>query len=105
SSSTASVFMNFASMGPRTLARGNLLGQFKTSLAAALQWGRALSRAEITLLRLRRINMDLLQWGRALSRAEIRNSFPRLQKRVRFNGAAHSRARKFDEKTHLHLQD
>src|SRR5438876_337306 len=58
-------------MGPRTLVRGNeRIGN-------------------------RQIARVLLQWGRALSCAEIAYRWlPLLQQSGRFNGAAHSRARK-----------
>ncbi len=60
-----------ASMGPRALARGNFLRIFAS------------------------MNMTTLQWGRALSRAEIRNVYiESVENRNGFNGAARSRARK-----------
>src|SRR5438094_8917195 len=60
-----------ASMGPRTLVRGNKRSPSSTKSMNALQWGRALSCAEM-LPRTRSL------WRRCAS----------------FNGAAHSRARK-----------
>src|SRR5947207_218870 len=60
-----------ASMGPRTLVRGNLAGVTVTEFLSPLQWGRALSCAEMVIVRTPR--------GTSLS----------------FNGAAHSRARKY----------
>src|SRR5213593_4577409 len=88
-----------ASMGPRALARGNIvttkatiwsrpsfngaarsrarkyaLALFDTFDVVLLQWGRALSRAEITVAVFVPSVICWLQWGRALSRAEIRPS-------------------------------
>src|SRR2546426_135008 len=63
-------------MGPRTLVRGNHQWLSSTrSLTAMLQWGRALSCAEIPAPGApgdRR--PSTLQWGRALSCAEIGSS-------------------------------
>src|SRR5881628_2784821 len=109
-----------ASMGPRALARGNgadnlaelvfekrfngaarsrarkwIIARPQRWKHALLQWGRALSRAEISPLTTYSIAVGLLQWGRALSRAEISLSRLDLPPHLwRFNGAARSRARK-----------
>src|SRR5438034_23063 len=99
-----------------------------TSALAALQWGRALSCAEIdggeespsecrtasmgprTLVRGNKyellivLNTIKLQWGRALSCAEIGAHRGRGSGSVRFNGAAHSRARKWRSLERLNFQ-
>ncbi len=60
-----------SSMGPRAFARGDLTHALFRSGAAPLQWGRALSRAEIAVIDPIKAAAGPLQWGRALSRAEI----------------------------------
>src|SRR5437667_9869481 len=61
-----------ASMGPRTLVRGNFLrNPYVIEKANMLQWGRALSCAEIVLRLAPPVVGRSLQWGRALSCAEI----------------------------------
>src|SRR6266403_2269482 len=84
-------------MGPRSFERGNNLSLTgNITLAAALQWGRAHSSAEIPSVRLRdRRNVQCFN-GAALIRA--RKLVPVLIRRplgLRFNGAALIRARKF----------
>src|SRR2546422_1006759 len=83
-------------MGPRTLVRGNKGFAVGASPPMALQWGRALSCAEMhgefAKARRRRNGFN----GAAHSRARkfvllARQAIAVLQ---RFNGAAHSRARK-----------
>src|SRR5436309_664596 len=59
-----------ASMGPRTLVRGNAVGGLFAIFVIRLQWGRALSCAEIC--------------GNCANAVRVSS----------FNGAAHSRARK-----------
>jgi len=61
----------------------------------SLQWGRALSSAEIRQEPTRIGNhAEQLQWGRALSSAEMMTSRCAWRRLLRFNGAAPFRARK-----------
>jgi len=61
-----------ASMGPRPFERGNrVVGDLARELAEQLQWGRALSSAEISGGCGSFSVCIELQWGRALSSAEI----------------------------------
>src|SRR5205809_188272 len=83
-----------ASMGPRTLVRGNVHGCGRWSDTRYAPMGPR------TLVRGNRPPSTVsskvcwLQWGRALSCAEIRRSFPSTDPDTAgFNGAAHSRAR------------
>src|SRR5437773_2019780 len=106
-----------ASMGPRTLVRGNVQLGVGITQVNVLQWGRALSCAEIDVAHLaddlqtgfngaahsraRKCNketakgkeMESLQWGRALSCAEMIYADHAYRFASCFNGAAHSRAR------------
>src|SRR5881296_3114818 len=72
-------------MGPRALARGNLRRRGHQTELEELQWGRALSRAEMRKSSSTLSCANALQWGRALSRAEmnreagIGNPLPALQ--------------------------
>ncbi len=61
----------YASMGPRTFARGNYDCAWNEFNVAELQWGRALSHAEMSYFWPLAIPGAQLQWGRALSHAEI----------------------------------
>ena len=59
-------------MGPRFFKRGNASQAFSdTSFDVTLQWGRAFSSAEISLILDDADAKRLLQWGRAFSSAEI----------------------------------
>src|SRR5438046_2858342 len=60
-----------ASMGPRTLVRGNREIIWEANTPERLQWGRALSCAEMMKALLDVQERLLLQWGRALSCAEM----------------------------------
>ena len=64
---------------------------------ALLQWGRSLSTAEIVAERPTVLQIAALQWGRSLSTAEMMPTRLRdVYRRLRFNGAAAFRLRKFD---------
>ncbi len=61
-----------ASMGPRSVERGNTGDKFRAIDYFPLQWGRALSSAETGGLLLALFAAGALQWGRALSSAETK---------------------------------
>src|SRR2546430_1462058 len=91
-----------ASMGPRTLVRGNSRTGSRRTRPSWLQWGRALSCAEITKAAAHYAAHSVeLQWGRALSCAEMDGARKFQRFGSRFNGAAHSRARKFLKRRHV----
>src|SRR5438477_450100 len=58
-------------MGPRSDERGSSSSTFQTSGLRLLQWGRALTSAEVARLAFKGFGVKLLQWGRALTSAEV----------------------------------
>ena len=117
-SSIESLCAWLASMGPRPFGRGNLNFEVALPPVTALQWGRDLSAAETTSVKVPefeeqlasmgprpfgRGNADcrghpphdvLLQWGRDLSAAETRMIHDVSLGTLRFNGAATFQPRK-----------
>ncbi len=79
-----------ASMGPRSIERGNLALPLSVCVSLSLlQWGRAQLSAETGWAHSSPFGVERLQWGRAQLSAETRASMtPRTASLSGFNGAA-----------------